>query len=128
MKAKLIGLAEVIAALECTGAGRLTAMWTVAAAVRCSVHKDGRDWVDSDKAAALCDALDCGHGWAAVMRHVDSIPAGERGLVRDLPTVYANGQPAACPPIEAQEAIAQEIADGAAMGSVEVGGVTYSWD
>jgi hypothetical protein len=42
--------------------------------------------------------------------------------------VYVNGQPVACPPIDAQEAIAKEIADGAAMGSVTVGGVTYSWD
>lgn len=46
----------------------------------------------------------------------------------ESPTVYANDQPVDYPPIEAQEAIAREIADGAAMGSVEVGGVTYSWD
>jgi hypothetical protein len=52
------------------------------------------------------------------------------GAVRlmERPTVYTNGKPAENIPTEARETIAREIADGAAVGSVVVAGVTYSWD
>ena len=64
-----------------------------------------------------------GQAKRAAREAAERIIAGGENL-----TVYVTGQPVACPPITAQEVIAREIADGAAVGSVEVGGVTYSWD
>jgi hypothetical protein len=54
---------------------------------------------------------------------------GEQSEVDALrSTVYADGKLVENIPTEAREAIAREIADGAAVGSVVVSGVTYSWD
>lgn len=77
-----IGLPEVVAALDVSSVEKLAAMWTLAAAVRCSVCGNGVDWVDADKAAALCMDYGCSSEWAAVMRHVDNLPANQRGFVQ----------------------------------------------
>ena len=68
-----IEISEVIAGLESENVGRLTAMWTVVAFERAG----------GDLAMALdnCRELGCELGHRAIVRHIRSLPEGQRGFL-----------------------------------------------
>jgi hypothetical protein len=68
-----IEIAEVIAGLESENVGRLTSMWTALAFERAG----------GDLALALdkCRELGCELGHRAIVRHIRSLPEGQRGFL-----------------------------------------------
>jgi hypothetical protein len=77
-----IGLAEVIAGLEEQKVDKITALWTVAAFVANSSTYGGVTWCDVEAARKTAEDMWCQSGYAAVMRHVDALPASLRGFVQ----------------------------------------------